>query len=175
MKKALLSIIIICITLIAVYHKQLFNTFPSKNEITLTAYPIDSLDGLITQNNIEIDNAISKDGKGSLKITANEPTVINLYETGDIDVEDAQILYQATLRTENVTGQVYLEMWCSMPNMGEFFSRALHAPLSGNNDWTMQQTSFLLQKGQNPDNIKLNLVINGTGTVWIDDIKLVKH
>ena len=33
---------------------------------------------------------------------------------------------------------------------------------------------FFLKEGENPDNIKLNLVINGKGTVWIDDIRLVK-
>lgn len=40
--------------------------------------------------------------------------------------------------------------------------------------WTTVETPFFLQKGQNPDNIKLNLVVNGKGTVWIDDIKLIK-
>lgn len=33
---------------------------------------------------------------------------------------------------------------------------------------------FFLQKGENPDNVKLNLVIEGKGTVWIDDIHLYK-
>ena len=33
---------------------------------------------------------------------------------------------------------------------------------------------FILEKGQNPDNVKLNLVIEGKGTVWIDDILILK-
>jgi hypothetical protein len=32
----------------------------------------------------------------------------------------------------------------------------------------------MFQKGQKPDKVVLNLVINGTGTVWIDDIVLSK-
>jgi hypothetical protein len=28
--------------------------------------------------------------------------------------------------------------------------------------------------GENPDNVKLNFVVNGTGTIWIDDIRLLK-
>jgi hypothetical protein len=40
--------------------------------------------------------------------------------------------------------------------------------------WTTVETPFFLQKGQNLDNIKLNLVVNGKGTVWIVDIKLIK-
>jgi hypothetical protein len=31
-----------------------------------------------------------------------------------------------------------------------------------------------LKKGQNPDNVKLNLVIDGKGIAWIDDIWLLK-
>jgi len=65
-------------------------------------------------------------------------------------------------------------MWCHFPGKGEFFSRALQSPLSGSNEWTSQETPFFLKKGENPDNIKINVVVNGKGTVWIDDIHLVK-
>jgi hypothetical protein len=41
-------------------------------------------------------------------------------------------------------------------------------------DWVTQETPFFLKPGENPDNVKLNLVIEGKGTVWIDDISLVK-
>jgi hypothetical protein len=30
----------------------------------------------------------------------------------------------------------------------------------------------MFKKGQKPDKITLNLVINGNGTVWIDDVVL---
>ena len=30
------------------------------------------------------------------------------------------------------------------------------------------------EASQNPDNVKLNLVVEGSGTVWIDDIRLEK-
>jgi hypothetical protein len=65
-------------------------------------------------------------------------------------------------------------MWCGFTGKGEFFSRGLQRPLSGTMEWTTVEIPFFLQKGQNPDNIKLNLVVNGKGTVWIDDIKLIK-
>ncbi len=142
--------------------------------VEIKHYPLDDLEGIITQSNTQIDTEITSDGKGALSISATEPTTIKLYETGDIDIENARLFYQAKLRTEEVEGQVYLEMWCHFPGKGEFFSRALHAPLSGSQEWTAQETPFFLKKGQNPDNIKLNLVINGKGKVWIDDIHLAK-
>jgi hypothetical protein len=146
---------------------------PSQQAVEIKHYPLDALDGIITQG-VQIDNVISKDGKGSLKIGAAEPTVIRLFETGDIDIENARLIYQAKIRTEGVQGQVFLEMWCHFPGKGEFFSRGLQSPLSGTTEWTSVETPFFLQKGENPDNVKLNLVINGTGTVWIDDIHLIK-
>ena len=135
-------------------------------------FPVDDLEGLITRTGVQIDKEVTSDGKGSLRITADQPVTVKLYETGDIHLEDAQLMYRARLRTEDVKGQVYLEMWCSFPGKGEFFSRALQSPLSGTNEWSSQETLFVLQKGENPDNVKMNLVVNGQGKVWIDDIRL---
>lgn len=143
--------------------------------IELKSYPLDDMEGLITQSGVSIDKSISRDGNGSLRIDATESTKIRLFETGDIDIEDAKLFYQAKLRTENIQGEVYLEMWCHIPGKGEFFSKGLQMkPLSGATDWTTEEIPFLLREGENPDNIKLNLVINGKGTVWIDDIRLLK-
>lgn len=142
--------------------------------VELKTYSLDSTAGVLTGTGVELDRETTSDGGGSLKLTASAPTTFRLFETGDLDVDDGRLLYQAKLKTLDVSGEVYLEMWCHFPGKGEFFSRALHAPLSGTADWTTQETPFFLQKGENPDNIKLNLVINGTGTAWIDDIRLAR-
>lgn len=147
---------------------------PSRQVVELKRFPIDNLEGIITQSGIQIDNAVSSDGNGSLRVTATKPIVVRLFEVGDIDIENARLIYQAKLRTEGVEGQVYLEMWCHFPGKGEFFSRGLQTPLTGTTDWTTEETPFFLKKGENPENVKLNLVIDGQGTAWIDDIRLVK-
>jgi len=84
------------------------------------------------------------------------------------------LIYQARVRTEGIEGQVFLEMWCHFPGKGDFFSRGLQTPLTGTTNWTTEEIPFFLKKGENPDNVKLNLVINGKGTAWIDDIRLLK-
>jgi hypothetical protein len=132
------------------------------------------MDGIITRSGVRIDKDISSDGNGSLRITSIKPTVIRLFETGAIDIENARLTYQARLRTAHVEGQVYLEMWCHFPGKGEYFSRGLKTPLTGTTEWTTEETPFFLKKGENPDNVKLNLVINGKGTAWIDDVRLLK-
>ena len=140
----------------------------------LKAFALNDLQGLITQSSVNFDKAISSDGNGSLRVDANQPVTIHLFETGDINIENARLIYQAKVSTRNIQGQVYLEMWCHFPGKGEFFSKGLMNPLTGTTDWTTLETPFLLRIGENPDNIKLNLVITGTGTVWIDDIQLLK-
>ena len=142
--------------------------------VELKRFPIDNLEGIMTQSGVQFDKEVSSDGNGSLKIIATEPTVVRLFELGDIDIENARLIYQAKVRTEGVEGQVFLEMWCHFPGKGEFFSRGLQTPLTGTTNWTTEETPFFLKKGENPDNVKLNLVINGKGTAWIDDIRVLK-
>jgi hypothetical protein len=147
----------------------------SIGEFVVKKYPCDSLEGLIRLSGIEVDNKVKSEGKASLKISLTEPAVIPLFETGDLDVEEAALVYQAKLRTEGVQGRVYLEMWCHFEGKGEFFSRGLDFPLSGTNNWSNMEIPYILKAGENPDNVKLNIVGEGTGTVWVDDIRLVKR
>lgn len=146
----------------------------SKQITVIRHFPINNLQGIITRSDVQMDKQVSTDGNGSLRITATQPRVVQLFEAGDTDIENARLIYQAKLRTENVSGQVYLEMWCHFAGKGEFFSRGLQTPLTGTTEWTTEETPFFLKEGENPDNVKLNLVINGKGTVWIDDIRLLK-
>jgi len=142
--------------------------------VEIKHYPLDSLEGVINISEVRIDKEISSDQNGSLRITATKPSTVRLFETGDLDIEEALLAYQAKLRSADIEGQAYIEMWCHFPGKGECFSRAFGSPLSGSNEWVSQETFFFLKAGQNPDNIKLNLVITGKGTVWIDDIYLMK-
>ena len=140
----------------------------------LQHFPIDNMEGIIAQSGVTIDKQNSADGNASLRITATEHTVVRLFEVGDVDVEDARLIYRARVRTEEVEGKVFLEMWCHFTGKGGFFSRGLQNPLTGTTGWTTEEIFFVLKKGENPDTVKLNLVIDGKGTAWIDDIHLLR-
>jgi hypothetical protein len=147
----------------------------SSKDIALKTYALDSLDGVIQASGVEIDRAVKKEGAASLKITVTEPSVIPIFETGDIDIENAALVYQAKVRTQDAQGSVYLEMWCHFEGKGEFFSRGLQSPMKGTLGWTSQETPFFLKAGENPDNVKLNIISEGTGAIWVDDIRLLKR
>jgi hypothetical protein len=99
--------------------------------------------------------------------------VYPLFETGPLGVAGDRLIYQARIKCMLSEGRAYLEMWCEVAGLGEFFSRQLEQPVSGSTDWVTMQTPFLFEPGQSPANVKLNLVIEGTGSVWIDDVQII--
>jgi hypothetical protein len=146
----------------------------SVNEILLKHFPLNSVDGILTRPGVQLDREVSSDGGGSLRIVTPGPTVVRLLEVAGMDVDDARLIYRARLRTSDVQGKAYLEMWCRFPKLGEYFSRGLDRTLTGTSGWSTLETVFLLKKAQTPDTIRLNLVLTSPGTVWIDDIRLLK-
>jgi len=140
----------------------------------LIFYSADNPENIVNLSRVKIDSSVFSEGSGSIRVDAKQPMVVKLYEIGKMEVDNCRIIYQAKLKTEALQGDAYLEMWCHFPGKGDFFSRALNTKLSGDNDWSSHEAPFMLQEGEKPDHVKLNVVVNGTGTVWIDDIRLIK-
>ncbi|HOD65358.1 MAG TPA: hypothetical protein PKW75_08465 [candidate division Zixibacteria bacterium] len=141
---------------------------------TIAEFPVDNLDGIIAQSNVTLDREITADGGGALRIEAPAAATIPLLELVDPDVEKATLTFEAKIRTQNLTGMVYLEMLCHFPERGEFFARGLDNPVTGDVDWSSQSTQFFLKAGENPDLVKLNIGVAGSGTIWVDAIKVTR-
>jgi hypothetical protein len=148
---------------------------PTRAAVELKRFPLDSLEGVRATSGFSFDPKISADGKGSLRVDAKEPITVPLFEVTDVGVENATLIYQASLQSENLDGKAYLEMWVRIPGKGEFFSRGLDRPITGTMSWMTVATPFFLQAGQKPDLIRLNLVVQGKGRVWIDDVHLMRE
>ncbi|GAB7079749.1 hypothetical protein [Megalodesulfovibrio paquesii] len=116
-------------------------------------------------------SAVSADD-GGLKLQTAKATTLQLATLDDPDVESAIVSFSAKLRTRGLKGQAYLEMLCRFKDKGEFFSRGMNMPLSGDTDWTTQAIPFYLNAGENPDRIQLNLIVTGPGEVWIDMLEV---
>lgn len=176
-KQQCLAAIILCMMILA---SGCAPEPPEKKEqavdaVILKFYPLDSTQGILQKDAVKLDTFVSADGKGSLRITTHEAARIRLFAVGDLAMSDTTLVYAAKVRSENLQGKAFLEMLCHFPGKGEYFSRALGTAVTGNTGWILQEAPFYLKKGQDPDNITLNIIINGKGTVWIDDIRLVKR
>lgn len=121
---------------------------------------------------IQTDVLVKTEGRGSIKITTSHPTTICLGEVLGLDVEKAALIYSAKVKSL-LEGAAYLEMWVHVAG-GRYFSRGVNDPVTGRSDWKSIRTPFRLQEGQRPDKVVLNIVINGTGTVWVDAAALAK-
>jgi hypothetical protein len=137
----------------------------------LRKLPLD--DASVIGTTIQADTQVKAEGKGSIKITTQWPTTICLGEVARMDVENAKLVYKAKVKSD-LDGTAFLEMWAHVGG-GQYFSRGMTDVVSRKTDWKIIQTPFLFQKGQRPEKVTLNLVINGKGTVWIDDIVLSKE
>lgn len=119
---------------------------------------------------------IAQDGvesaDGGWKITAEQTRSVRLFEVKEPALRPGRIWYRAEMKTEDVRGQAYLEMWVRIPGLGEFFSKGLASAVSGSNGWAEYEIPFLLTDGQQPDLVRLNLSVEGGGTVWIRNIEL---
>jgi hypothetical protein len=134
-----------------------------------------------TTANATITKDVVVDGEAWMA-TCTKAQTFPLFEVPDPGVEDCTVLYRAKLRTEGLTGKAYLEMWCRLPGRGEFFSKGLNQTLTGTNDWATCEIPFHLKKGEQPDLIRLNLVVVAAGRifkravagrVWIKQVELM--
>ncbi|MEW6201397.1 MAG: hypothetical protein AB1546_05445 [bacterium] len=140
----------------------------------LRQFPVDDLEGIVARVGVSLDPDTSADGNGSLRIDVGDTTTVPLYELKNMELENAKVVYRAKVKTENVIGRAYLEMVCGLMGEEEYFSRGLQYALTGTTDWTILETPFAFETGQMSSYFKLNLVIEGSGTVWVDDIRLLK-
>lgn len=81
------------------------------------------------------------------------------------------LVYRAKVKTKDLDGRVFLQMFCEFEG-NPYFSKGLHQPLTGTNDWTELTIPFYLQEGQQPDLVELGINAQGKGTVWLADVKL---
>jgi WD40 repeat protein len=106
---------------------------------------------------------IDADGKRTAEIyEINKPRI-----PGDGPVS---LLYRAEMKLENLTGRTYLEIaGQDLPSQ----EISVDASNKSTTDWVPCITSFQLKKNQRPGWIKLRVVVEGKGTVWVRGAKLV--
>ena len=145
---------------------------PSANGEELIRLSLDSTSSLGTR--ISTDPAVKQEGKGAIKISTQGPTTICLGVVQPQNAENTQLLFKASVKSDRLEGNAFLEMWCEVGG-GRYFSRGMNSAVAGTMDWQTLQTPFYLQAGQKANKVILNIVINGKGTVWIDDAALIKE
>ena len=145
---------------------------PSAGGQELYRLPLDNASSIGTT--ISTDLHVKQEGKSAIKISTLGPTTICLGTVQSLNVENAQLVYRARVKSDNLEGAALLEMWCEVGG-GRYFSRGVNSTVAGSMDWKTLEAPFFLQAGQKVERVTLNIVISGKGTVWVDDIVLYKE
>ena len=143
--------------------------------VELKQFPTDSLDQVSPRTGVKLDRAATVDSNGSIAIRAKKPQTYQILDAGDIDIEEATLVFRAKMKTLRVSGSVFLEVVCVIPGLGRMSLQGLQYSLSGTNHWIDVEVRYPLRKGENPDSVKLNLVFDGDGKAWVDDVRLYRE
>jgi hypothetical protein len=171
MRKSVLAVAL-CLGLTACAPAQPTLPVPSEE---IARFPLNNASELVSSEGVTIDTAVTTDGVGSVRVDASEPTRLPLLEVTDLDVQNKTLTFEARLRSENLDGNAHLEMEVFLPGQEQpIVLPGLGRIVTGTTGWEVATTSFYFQPGQQPESVRLNLVVDGTGTAWVDEVRLLR-
>ncbi len=150
--------------------------FTSGGDQVVHEFTADSTDEIVDSGAISLDTETSVDGTASIRVQRDESGkgVIGLYQVDDAEINNSRLVYMAKMKTEGVENMAYLRLRVATQNDVELVSYGPPIPLSGDSEWTEVATELFLDRGNKARSIGLDLVIDGKGTVWIDQVGLLK-
>ena len=118
-------------------------------------------------------SAVSVTGE-AWRVTPDSAGSVRLFEIAVPRLESVLLSYRAQLRSEDIRGAAYLEMWVRLPGRGSFFSKGVANPLRGTSGWASYEIPFLLKAGEVPDLIQLNIAFEEPGgEIYVRELALV--
>ena len=75
---------------------------------------------------------------------------VSLFELPS-DLRQCRIAFKFRIQAADLKPFVYAEMWCRIPNKGQFFSRGLDQKICGTVNWTEVEIPFFLEQEQRAD------------------------
>lgn len=141
---------------------------------TLASWPLDDLQGLLDTEGLSADATLSADGRASILVDAARPRVVRLVEfTPPPDLENRLLVARARMRPVLRNGRAYLQLWARVPGRDELPGRDLKLAYARTRDFADAGAQVRLEKGLAPDRVRIDLVVEGVGKVWLDDLRLL--
>ena len=114
--------------------------------------------------------------------STDSPNQIQLLEIKDLSITEPTYAISGDIRYEDVKGTGYLEMWNYFPDGSQYFSRTLgdQGPMKcllGSSDWRPFVLPFFIgeENAVRPNRLVVNLVLEGSGTVYLSPLRLEQH
>lgn len=124
---------------------------------------------------VSTDKSTTADGNGSIKIEAAQNALVTVADQKNLSVSKDNTLW-CTLKVKcaGVKQRAYLEMWCEVAEGKRAFSKGLDQPLQGDSEWKEIRLPMMVNGDFTVSRALVNVVIEGPGTVWVDQITFEK-
>ena len=137
-------------------------------------FPINSSQDIVSSGSVRID----PESENALLVNSDGKREIELFDIEGSGLGDKKLTYSAVMRTKDLTatddtsGIAYLELTVLFPDGEELVARGPRVPLSGTTKWRSAETALYVDKGGDPQNVSLDLIVDGAGKVWVQDVRL---
>jgi hypothetical protein len=127
------------------------------------------------KTSISVDKDTTADGNGSLKVEAAHGALVTIADQKNLSVSKDNTLW-CTLKVKcaGVRQRAHLEMWCEVADGKRAFSKGLDQLLIGDSDWREIRLPMMVNGDFTVSRALVNVVIEGPGTVWVDQISFAK-
>ncbi|RBP47341.1 hypothetical protein DES53_101138 [Roseimicrobium gellanilyticum] len=127
------------------------------------------------KTSISIDKETTADGNGSIKVEAAHNAVVTVADQKNLSVSKDNTLWcTVKVKCSGVKQRAYLEMWCEVADGKRAFSKGLEQLLLGDSDWKEIRLPMMINGDFTVNRALVNVVIEGPGTVWVDQISFAK-
>jgi hypothetical protein len=107
-----------------------------------------------------------------LEVKSDAAAIRSLFDVELPNIQQCMISYRFLIQTTDLKAAVYQQMWCRIPEKGQFFSQGIDHKTSGTNEWVPVEIPFYLEKGQVADLLHLGLAFEGAGIVQLKEIEV---
>jgi hypothetical protein len=134
-----------------------------------------------TRDTASTTQMTTKPASVALKVTSDaKGKAVTVFIIEDPAITSNRYAVTGQVRYESVRGRGYLEMWNNFPDGGAFFSRTLGstgpmAAITGTSRWRAFLLPFTSNPGYLPNELVVNVVLAGKGTVYLRNLKLVQY
>lgn len=110
---------------------------------------------------------------GECKIERRGEEVISLFEIEPADLDRGLLSLRTEIRSQDLVGHAWLELTCGYPDRRSQVREIRYQENRRSTDWKFADLSQFLRKDQRPSLIRLCLVTEGPGTIWIRNTQAI--
>lgn len=144
----------------------------------VASFPVDGDQDILDRGgeNVAFDREESADGGGSLRAESERSRTVRLYEVRNPrGLEGRLIILTAQLKSVGIHGRAFPELWIHAAGRNEVQARNPAGVISKTQNWKSVRIEYRCEQGERPDLLRVNLVIDGFGRAWIDDIRITSE